>query len=152
MNMKGKRELPRGSVSENETPNYPMVSRGNHEEDRLDTERRLEERRQQRALAESQMEAAAEPQAEEAAEFVDRAGRTKKILIAVCVLLGVALAGLLAYKALFVKPDVEKKPVPKPDGEQTELIEEEQIDVGEGLQPVISGERKSEDFYTFLIL
>ena len=150
MNMKGKRELPKGSVSEKETPTYPMVSRGNHEADRLDTERRLEERRRQRALAESQVEETSvdeEPE-EEPVSGLDRA---KNVLTVVCVLLAIVLAGLMIYRMLFVKPDLEQKPLPSnPEGEQQEEVED--IDVGDGLQPVVSGERKSEDYYTFLII
>ena len=158
MSMKGKRELPKGSVNEKETPNYPMVSRGNHEADRIDTERRLEERRRQRALAEAAAaEAVAKENVDEEYEEDDEAeegsmGRVKTILIVVCVLLAIVLAGLMVYRTIFVKPDLENKPNPKPGTEQQQGEEEVEIDVGDGLQPMISGERKSEDFYTFLII
>ena len=151
MNLKGKRELPKGSVNEKETPTYPMVSRGNHEEDRLDTERRLEERRRQRALAQSQTENAAADEEFDDEEPMSGLDRTKIVLTVICVLLAIVLAGLVLYRMLFVKPDLGNKPLPgNPDGEQQEDLTD--IDVGDGLQPVVSGERKSEDFYTFLII
>ena len=132
MSMKGKRELPKGSVNEKETPNYPMVSRGNNEADRLDTERRLEERRRQRALAEAQ---AAEETAnedtedesgayDEADEVSESGYRAKTILIVVCVLLAIILAGLMVYRTIFVKPELENKPNPKPG---TEDVQKEEV-------------------------
>ena len=157
MSMKGKRELPKGSVNEKETPNYPMVSRGNNEADRLDTERRLEERRRQRALAQAAEEAANEDTEDEtgaydeADEVFESGYRAKTILIVVCVLLAIILAGLMIYRTIFVKPELENKPNPKPGTEDVQK-EEVEIDVGDGLQPMLSGERKSEDFYTFLII
>lgn len=146
MSMKGKRELPRGSETEKENMTYPMVSRGNHEADLADTERRLEERRRQRALEAAQE---LEEETEEMDEEQDRLGTAKKAMIVLCVVLALVLAGLLAYRMLFVKPDVEHKPDLTPENGEEEI---EEIDVGDGLQPMISGERKSEDFYTFLII
>lgn len=159
MSIKGKRELPKSSVNEKETPGYPMVSRGNNEEDRLDTERRLEERRRQRALAQAAEEAARKAETaedeegayDEETEESEGSYRAKTILIVVCVLLAIILAGLMVYRTIFVKPELGNNPDPKPGTEDVQK-EEVEIDVGDGLQPMISGERKSEDFYTFLII
>ncbi|MGM9662057.1 MAG: LCP family protein [Oscillospiraceae bacterium] len=139
MSIKGKREAPRGGSGERKKEKleqqqaaeqvvYAVVREGDEEADRLDTERRLEERRKQNA-------APADPEEE-------KARRVKRALIIVCAVLAVLLVVLLAYKALFVRPEVDR---PVDDGEQ-------ELDVGDGLQPLISGERKSKDFYTFLLL
>lgn len=78
-----------------------------------------------------------------------RLTRRQKLLIALAVVLAVALAAVAGYKALFVRPDVspEKKPA-----EDAVVEEEEEIDWGEGTRPRSDGERKSEDYYTVLIL
>lgn len=162
MSKKGKREAPRGGFSEEQKitaplPEYEIVSFGDDEEDRLDTERRLEERRRQRTL-EAETAAAVDVADEAEGEFseeegypappADKSAKAKKLLIAVCVVLALVLAGLVAYKALFVRPDVDKPPV-EGGNEQQEEVE---IDVGDGLQPVVAGKRKSDDYYTFLVL
>ncbi len=161
MSMKGKREAPRGDFPEQQkktetTPEYEIVSFGDDEADRLDTEQRLEERRRQRKLeAEASGETAETVEAAEEEEWendyptppADKSAKMKKILVAVCVVLALVLVGLMAYKALFVRPDVDTPPV-----EEGEQQVEEEIDVGNGLQPVVAGKRKSEDYYTFLIL
>ena len=72
-----------------------------------------------------------------------RLTRQQKILIVVAVLLALVLAAVVACQSLFVKPDLDAK---KPD------TEEEELDYGDGVRPRSSGERKSEDFYTVLIL
>ena len=71
--------------------------------------------------------------------------RQQKILIAVAVVLAVVVAAIAAYRSLFVRPDLNSKP-------QTEDTETEEIDWGEGTRPRSDGERKSEDYYTVLIL
>ncbi len=162
MSMKGKREAPRGGIPANQKTTepqveYEIVSHGDDEADRLDTEMRLEERRRQRALAAEAAETAAPAEATEEKPWENdypeppeavRAARTKKILIAVCAVLALILVGLMAYRALFVRPEVDP-PAGEGEGEQQEEIE---IDVGNGLQPVVAGKRKSDDFYSFLIL
>lgn len=72
----------------------------------------------------------------------------QKLLTAVAVVLAIALVGVVAYQNLFSRPDVENKVDKKPeqDGVSTE------IDYGEGVRPKADGERKSQDFYTVLIL
>lgn len=72
-----------------------------------------------------------------------RLTRQQKILIVVAVLLALVLAVVVACQSLFVKPDLETK---KPE------TEEEELDYGDGVRPRSDGERKSEDFYTVLIL
>ena len=73
-----------------------------------------------------------------------RLTRQQKVLLAVAIVLAVALVAVVACQSLFVRPDLEKKPS-KDTGQ-------EQIDYGEGTPPRADGERKSEDFYTVLIL
>ncbi len=165
MSMKGKREAPKGGFPEQQktietAPEYEIVSFGDDEADRLDTEQRLEERRRRRALeAESGAEYPAEEEYPADGEYdlpeeaypappADRSARTKKILVAVCAVLALVLAALLVERAVFVRPDVNKPPAE--EGSQQE--QEEEIDVGDGLQPVVAGKRKSDDFYTFLVL
>jgi len=77
-----------------------------------------------------------------------RLTRQQKLLIAVAVVLAVVLVVVLAYKSLFVRPDVSQKP------EKNEEVKNEEtyIDYGDGVRPKADGERKSEDFYTVLIL
>ena len=71
----------------------------------------------------------------------------QKALVAVAVLLAIALIAVIAWKSLFVRPDIEKNPTSgDPDSSTT------QIDYGEGTSPRADGERKSEDFYSVLIL
>ena len=69
----------------------------------------------------------------------------QKALLAVVICLAVALVAVIAYKNLFVRPDVDKEH--GMNGEGTE-----QIDYGDGVRPRAGGERKSKDFYTVLVL
>lgn len=77
----------------------------------------------------------------------------QKIMIAVAAVLALVLAGVLAWRAVFVRPDLNNRRggsiVTKRDDGQEEI---EEIDYGEGVRPRADGERKSEDFYTVLIL
>ena len=92
------------------------------------------------------------------------AGKTKKkrlswqqiVLIVVIVLLALALLGVLAWQSLFIRPDIPQK-----DGGQTGMEDAggdgqsdgTAIDWGEGIRPRGGdGERKSQDYYTVLIL
>ena len=68
----------------------------------------------------------------------------QKVLVVVAVVLAVALVAVVACQSLFVRPDLEKKPSKNP--------EQEQIDYGGSTPPRADGERKSEDYYTVLIL
>ena len=76
-----------------------------------------------------------------------RLTRQQKLLVAVAVVLAIALVVVLVYKSLFVRPDVSKKPEQEGVG-----TEESYIDYGDGVRPKADGERKSEDYYTVLIL
>ena len=71
--------------------------------------------------------------------------RQQKLLIAVAVVLALAVIAVAACQSLFVRPDVSSKPT-------TEDSDTEEIDWGEGSRPRSDGERKSEDYYTVLIL
>ena len=73
---------------------------------------------------------------------------TQKWLVAICVVLVLAIAGVLAFRTLFVEPelpDVDKKPPafaePSGDGGKEELPEELQYE--DGVVPKTGGERKS---------
>lgn len=66
--------------------------------------------------------------------------KTEKWLIAIAAVLAVALIGVIAWKLLFVKPELGEDP------------KTETLDYGEGIRPRADGERKSEDYYTVLIL
>ena len=72
-----------------------------------------------------------------------RLTRQQKILIAVAALLAVALVVVAACESLFVRPELPGK---------TDDPDKEIIDYGEGVRPKAGGERKSEDYYTVLIL
>ena len=75
----------------------------------------------------------------------------QKGLIAAAAVLAVALAGVLAWQSLFVRPDLNTgKTEPQETEEPTDPVEE--IDWGEGTRPRSDGERKSQDYYTVLIL
>ena len=76
--------------------------------------------------------------------------RGQKGLIAAAAVLAVALAGVL-LQSLFVRPDLNTgKTEPQETEEPTDPVGE--IDWGEGTRPRSDGERKSQDYYTVLIL
>jgi LCP family protein required for cell wall assembly len=77
-----------------------------------------------------------------------RLTRQQKILVAICIVLAVALVLVLVYKALVVRPTLPGEKRPGQDGSTSQ----EEIDYGDGVQPRVDGERKSEDYYTVLIL
>ena len=74
-----------------------------------------------------------------------RLTRQQKLLIAVAVVLAIVLIAVVACQSLFVRPDLPGTGLE--DGAETE-----EIDWGEGNRPHSGGERKSEDYYTVLIL
>lgn len=74
-----------------------------------------------------------------------RLSRQQKILMAVAICLATALAGVVGWKALFVRPDLGSK-------DPVEQEEPEKLDYEEGLRPRSDGQRKSKDYYTVLIL
>ena len=83
-----------------------------------------------------------------------RLTRRQKLLIALAVVLAVTVTGVAAWQSLFVRPDLtaEKEPLTTVDPDTGETEEVEEIDWGEGTRPRSDGERKSEDYYTVLIL
>lgn len=84
------------------------------------------------------------PQKEKKPKKRSRLTGQQKALLAVAIVLAVVLVIVVACQSLFVRPDLGKKP--GKDAEQ------ETIDYGEGTPPRADGERKSEDYYTVLIL
>ena len=76
-----------------------------------------------------------------------RLTRQQKLLIAVAVVLALVLIAVVACQSLFVRPDLPDKNADADSGTQ-----EEEIDWGEGTRPRSDGERKSQDYYTVLIL
>ena len=75
-----------------------------------------------------------------------RLTRQQKILLAVAICLALVLAVVAACQALFVRPELPTKS----DIGSSEA--EEELDYGDGIRPRADGERKSEDYYTVLIL
>ena len=76
-----------------------------------------------------------------------RLTRQQKVLIAIVVVLAAAVAVVAACKSLFVRPTL-----PGEKGETGSGVQKETIDYGEGARPRADGERKSEDYYTILVL
>ena len=76
-----------------------------------------------------------------------RLTRQQKLLIAVAAVLAVILIAVVACQSLFVRPELPDK-----DTDQEQDTQEEEIDWGEGIRPHSGGERKSDDYYTVLIL
>ncbi len=79
--------------------------------------------------------------------------RQQKIMIAVAVVLALALGGVLAWRSVFVRPDLDNRrggAIIKKGNDGKDQVEE--IDYGDGVRPRADGERKSPDFYTVLIL
>ena len=81
----------------------------------------------------------------------------QKWLLAGCVTLSIALAGVLGYRALFEEPElptVENK-IPVFGGEVSGAGDEEapvEIEYDDGVVPKTTGERKSDKYYTILLL
>ena len=78
-----------------------------------------------------------------------RLTKRQKWLLAVAIVLAVVLVAVVALDGLFVKPELPGKGNgSNADGTQAG----DGIDYGDGVQPRVSGERKSQDYYTVLIL
>ena len=78
-----------------------------------------------------------------------RLTKGQKWLLAMAIVLAVVLVAVVALDGLFVKPELPGKGNgSNADGTQAG----EGIDYGDGVQPRVSGERKSKDYYTVLIL
>lgn len=75
-----------------------------------------------------------------------RLTRRQKVLLLTAVLLAIALAAVAGWKSLFVRPEVPEAP------EEEEAAAGTAIDYGDGIRPRVGGQRKSEDWYTVLIL
>ena len=78
-----------------------------------------------------------------------RLTRQQKVLLVIAICLAIVLAVVAACQSLFVRPDVENK---KNNDKKGENAQEETVDYGDGVRPRADGERKSEDYYTVLIL
>ena len=78
-----------------------------------------------------------------------RLTKGQKWLLAVAIVLAVVLVAVVALDGLFVKPELPGKGNgSNADGTQAG----DGIDYGDGVQPRVSGERKSKNYYTVLIL
>ena len=82
-------------------------------------------------------------QAEKRPKKPSRLTRQQKALIAVAVVLAIALVVVVACQRLFVEPELTSR---------EEDPNKEVIDYGEGTQPRADGQRKSDNWYTVLIL
>ncbi len=83
-----------------------------------------------------------------------RLTRQQIVLIAVAAALAVALGITLAFRSLFVRPELPNKNGPQSgqDLNGDGVPDDGGIDWGSGTRPRADGERKSEDYYTVLIL
>ena len=72
-----------------------------------------------------------------------RLTRRQKALVLTAVVLAIALAAVAGWKSLFVRPEAP---------EEREDAPETAVDYGDGIRPRVGGERKSQDWYTVLIL
>ena len=79
-----------------------------------------------------------------------RLTRQQKVLVVIAVCLAIVLAVVAACQSLFVRPDLDKKK--EEAGKNQEGAQVDEIDYGDGIRPRADGERKSEDYYTVLIL
>ena len=76
-----------------------------------------------------------------------RLTKGQKWLLSVAIVLAVVMVAVVALDGLFVKPDL---PGNGSNADSTQTGDG--IDYGDGVQPRVSGERKSQDYYTVLIL
>ena len=70
---------------------------------------------------------------------------TQRGLIALACVLAAVLSVTLAYRAVFVKPELPQK-------EDPTSSQEEDDDYGDGMRPRSDGTRKSKDYYTVLVM
>ena len=70
---------------------------------------------------------------------------TQRALIALACVLAAVLSVTLAYRAVFVKPELPQK-------EDPTSSQEEDDDYGDGMRPRSDGTRKSKDYYTVLVM
>ena len=74
-----------------------------------------------------------------------RLTRTQRTLIIVAAVLAAVLAAALAYRSVFVKPELHQ-------GENSSSSAGADIDYGDGVRPRSEGTRKSKDYYTVLVM
>lgn len=74
--------------------------------------------------------------------------RGQRILVVIVVILSIITGLVFIYKSLFVKPDLTEKT----DELNQQDVNSNKIDWGDGIQPQIDGARKSDEYYTVLIL
>lgn len=74
-----------------------------------------------------------------------RLTKGQKVLVVIAVLLAISLIVVVAMKSMFVKPELGGNKPGKEDGQ-------EEIEWGDGVRPKGDGQRKSDDFYTILVL
>ncbi len=97
------------------------------------------------------------PEAELPAKKRSRLTTAQKWLAAICVVLAVSILGVIGCRSIFEEPEiptVENKKPPvftEPSGSTSEEPPEE-IVYDDGLTPKMDGERKSDKYYTILIL
>ena len=87
---------------------------------------------------------------------------TQRLLLTICIVLLVMVLAVLGFRALFVQPELPSvnpdPPVSSGDSSGSASAStsgeppEEVIDYGDGVQPTVSGERKSENYYTILVM
>ncbi len=89
-----------------------------------------------------------------------RKARQRRIRIALAVFVVLIVAAGWVWRTLFVRPELPVRTDPEPHASPIDTVSprepeppvEPEIDYGEGIRPRRDGERKSEDFYTVLIL
>lgn len=74
--------------------------------------------------------------------------RGQRILVVIVVILSIITGLVFIYKSLFVKPDLTEKT----DELNQQDVSPNKIDWGNGIQPQIDGARKSDEYYTVLVL
>ena len=72
----------------------------------------------------------------------------QRILVVIVVILSIITGLVFIYKSLFVKPDLTEKT----DELNQQDVSPNKIDWGNGIQPQIDGTRKSDEYYTVLVL
>ena len=74
-------------------------------------------------------------------------------LLVILILLVLAVAAVFVWKKTFVRPELpDKSQTTVTTDPETGEVQEEVIDYGDGIRPKAEGKRKSEDYYTILVL
>ncbi|WP_409968199.1 LCP family protein [Bengtsoniella intestinalis] len=82
-------------------------------------------------------------------EFSKQLTPLQRYLMLAIAVVAIVLVCTLAYQAVFAKPDLPAVNT-DPDVSHEDTLPEEILETG--VQPKVSGERKSDDYYTFLVL